>query len=71
LILDYNILDSIDPFFAYVFNYNGACVWAIGFTIVAATAPEPAFETYTMTETNITSMPIGDGSISPCTLCGG
>lgn len=69
LILDYNIVDTIDPTYAYVFNYNGFCEWAIGFTIVAAFGIDPAFPTYTMTSANITSLPIGDGSTSPCTLC--
>jgi hypothetical protein len=68
LVLDYNILDSLDPFSAYVFNYNGNCLWAIGFTIVAGS--DPTFQTYTMTSANITSIVLEDG-VLPCLLCGG
>jgi hypothetical protein len=67
LVLDYNILDTIDPTAGYVFNYNGGCLWAIGFTILAGS--DPAFQTYTMTSANITSVPL-DGA-SPCLACGG
>jgi hypothetical protein len=68
LVLDYNILDSLDPFSGYVFNYNGNCLWAIGFTIVAGS--DPTFQTYTMTSANITSIVLEDG-VLPCLLCGG
>ena len=67
LVLDYNILDTLDIYSAYVFNYNGNCLWAIGFTIIAGS--DPTFQTYTMTSANITSVPL-DGT-SPCLTCGG
>lgn len=68
LILDYDILANIGPVGTrYVFNYNGGCVWAWGFTILSGF--EPNLETYTMTSANISSVPL-DGP-EPCTLCGG
>ena len=68
LVLDYNILDTLDIYSAYVFNYNGNCLWAIGFTIIAGS--DPTFQTYTMTSANITSIVLEDG-VLPCLLCGG
>jgi hypothetical protein len=70
LILNYNILDTVDPLYAYVFNYNNRCEWAIGFTIEAAPVINPDFPTYAMSSENITSVPLIGGP-DPCTLCNG
>jgi hypothetical protein len=65
MILDYNILDTVDPDAVYVFSYNGGCVITTGAFIFAGSAP--GFDTYTMTSANIADA--GIEPENPCASC--
>ena len=65
VILDYNILEGIDPNSIYVFSYNGDCVFTWGSSITAGY--DNTLQTYTMTSQNIVNG--GPTPGNPCTLC--
>ena len=67
MILDYNILETVDPAAIYVFSYNGGCVITPGTFIFAGSAE--GFDTYTMTSTNIVNA--GVEPLNPCDSCTG
>lgn len=67
MVLDYNILDTIDPSAVYVFSYNGGCVITLGsFVTLGGTE---GFETYNMTSANIINA--GIEPENPCASCPG
>lgn len=68
LILDYDILEDVDPFSYVTFSYNGRCVFSYAFVITPGS--NPALQTYTMTSENITISPVVGGP-APCGFCGG
>lgn len=65
MILDYNILDGIEPDSVYVFSYNGNCIITQGSFIT--TELFVGYPTYTMTSSNIVNA--GFAPASPCTSC--
>ena len=67
MVLDYNILDTINPSAVYVFSYNGGCVITLGsFVTLGGTE---GFETYNMTSANIINA--GIEPENPCASCPG
>lgn len=67
MVLDYNILDTINPSAVYVFSYNGGCVITLGsFVTLGGTE---GFETYNMTSANIVNA--GIEPENPCASCAG
>jgi hypothetical protein len=67
MVLNYNILDTIDPDATYVFSYNGGCVFTLGSGVHAGSLPN--LETYTLTSADITNA--GVGAEDPCASCQG
>lgn len=67
IILDYNILDTIDPNATYIFSYNGGCVFTLGSAVESGSLPN--LETYILTAANIVNT--GVGAPDPCASCGG
>jgi hypothetical protein len=65
MVLDYNILDTVDPLAVYVFNYDGGCVITLGSFITLGETE--GFETYTMTSANIINA--GIEPENPCASC--
>jgi hypothetical protein len=65
IILDYNILDNIEPDSVYVFSYNGNCIITQGSFI--NTELFTGYPTYTMTSANIVNA--GFAPASPCESC--
>jgi hypothetical protein len=67
MVLDYNILDTVDPSAVYVFSYNGGCVITPGSFITLGGTE--GFETYNMTSANIVNA--GIEPENPCASCAG
>jgi len=67
IILDYDLLDGIDPFSYCVINYDNSCLFTYTFLITSGS--NPALQTYVMNSSNITISPV-DGPPA-CDLCGG
>lgn len=67
MILDYNILDTIDINAVYVFSNASGCVITLG-SFISEGATE-GFATYTMTESNIVNA--GIEPADPCASCAG
>ena len=67
MILDYNIMDTIDSNATYVFSYNGGCVFTLGSAVHEGSYS--GVETYVLTSSDIVNA--GVGSEDPCASCAG
>lgn len=65
MVLDYNILDTVNPAATYVFSYNGGCVVTLGSFIAAGSTV--GYNTYTLTSANIVNA--GVDPMNPCASC--